>query len=94
MMASLREVRANRLLSIRELARQASVAPSTIYLIETGRSVPRPSIIRRLSVALGVEAPEIDEFRHAIELTKESVTRDRTPPPLSSPPPPPPSPNA
>jgi DNA-binding XRE family transcriptional regulator len=62
----LRAVRAERLLSLRELARLADVAPSTIYLIETGRSTPRLSVIRRLSSALGVDPWAIAEFRRAI----------------------------
>ena len=69
-MRSLREARADRLLSIRELARHASVAPSTIYLIEAGRTVPRPRVVRALSVVLAVTPAEIEEFRRAIELSK------------------------
>ena len=45
-MASLREVRTARLLSIRALAQQAGVAPSTVYLIEAGRTTPRFTVIR------------------------------------------------
>jgi transcriptional regulator with XRE-family HTH domain len=66
-MASLREARAKQLLTIRDLSRLASVAPSTIYLIETGRTVPRPRVIRAIATVLGVELNEIDEFQHAIE---------------------------
>jgi transcriptional regulator with XRE-family HTH domain len=69
-MTSLREVRAECLLSIRELARRASVAPSTIYLIEAGRTIPRPSVVRRLSDVLGVEPRVIDEFQRSIEASK------------------------
>jgi DNA-binding XRE family transcriptional regulator len=70
-MPSLREVRAARLLSIRELAQQAGVAPSTIYLIETDRVTPRPRVIRQLAAALGVEPTVVDEFRHAIERAQQ-----------------------
>src|SRR5262245_35053318 len=42
-MPTLRELRADRLLTIRELAQQAGVAPSSIYLIEAGRGTPRLS---------------------------------------------------
>jgi transcriptional regulator with XRE-family HTH domain len=62
----LRDVRADRLLSIRELAQLSEVAPSTIFLIEAGRSTPRFSVIRRLSVALGVAPQAVTEFRRAI----------------------------
>ena len=63
----LRELRAERVLSIRELARLADVAPSTIYLTEAGRTTPHPSVMRRIAAALGVDAHEIAEFRRAIE---------------------------
>ncbi|MCC6177270.1 MAG: helix-turn-helix transcriptional regulator [Chloroflexi bacterium] len=63
----LRVVRAEHLLSIRELARIAAVAPSTIYMIEAGRSVPRFAAIRRICTALGVQAHEIAEFRRVVE---------------------------
>jgi transcriptional regulator with XRE-family HTH domain len=66
-MASLREVRTARLLSMRDLAALAQVAPSTIYLIEKGRSVPRLSVVRRLAAALQVDPLTVDEFRQAIE---------------------------
>jgi transcriptional regulator with XRE-family HTH domain len=79
-MSSLREVRAERLLSIRELARLASVAPSTIYLIESGRSTPRLRIVRQLAAVLGVEPQEIDEFRRVIEATKAPTRRGRRAP--------------
>jgi transcriptional regulator with XRE-family HTH domain len=68
--ASLREIRAERLLTIRALAAQAGVAPSTIYLIEAGRTVPRLSVVRRLATALAVPAATVDEFRQAIEVAK------------------------
>jgi transcriptional regulator with XRE-family HTH domain len=74
-MTSLRELRAERLLSIRELAQQASVAPSTIYLIEAGRSMPRPRVARLLAMALEVEPRDIDEFQRLIELSKAPVRR-------------------
>ena len=62
----LRAVRAERLLSLRELARLADVASSTIYLIETGRSTPRLPVIRRLSSALEVDPWAVAEFRRAV----------------------------
>ncbi len=62
----LRELRAERLLSIRGLARLADVAPSTIYLTEAGRTTLHPSVMRRIAAALGVDAPRVAEFRRAI----------------------------
>jgi transcriptional regulator with XRE-family HTH domain len=69
-MTSLREIRADRVLSMRELARQANVAPSTVYLIEAGRTTPRPSVIRRLCSVLNVDPHDVDEFHRTIEASK------------------------
>jgi transcriptional regulator with XRE-family HTH domain len=69
-MEQLRAARVERLLTIRELARLAQVAPSTIYLIETGRVTPRARVIRAVASALDVSPHEIDEFRRAIEAAK------------------------
>jgi len=69
---SLRDLRADRMLSMRELASLAGVAPSTIYLIEVGRSTPRLSVIRRLSVALEIDPLAVTEFRRAIRVRADS----------------------
>jgi len=74
-MASLRDLRAERLLSVRELARQASVAPSTIFLIEAGRTIPRQRVARQIAQALHVEPMEVDELRRRIEVTKQRRPR-------------------
>ena len=66
-MVTLKEARAERLLTVRELAERAGVAFSTVHLIETGKSVPRFAVIQKLSAALGVEPREIAEFATAIE---------------------------
>lgn len=76
-MRSLREIRSERLLSIRELAREAGVATSTVYLTETGRTTPRPAIVRRLAAVLGVDPLEVDEFRRAIDAAKLPSPRAR-----------------
>ena len=60
---SLRELRAERLLTIRELARQAGVAATTIHAIETGARPPGRRIIRRVAAALKVEPGDVAEFR-------------------------------
>lgn len=70
-MVSLRTLRAERLLSIRELAHRASVAPSTIYLIEAGRTIPRQRVARQIAKVLRVNPMEIDELRQRIEITKQ-----------------------
>ena len=61
----LRELRAERLLSIRDLARLADVAPSTVSLIETGRAAPQPSTIRAIAAALRIDPLQVAEFRQA-----------------------------
>jgi transcriptional regulator with XRE-family HTH domain len=83
-MASLREVRAERLLSIRELARRAAVAPSTVYLTEAGRTTPRPSVVARLAAVLDVEPVEVEEFRRSIEAAKATVRDGRRARPATS----------
>jgi DNA-binding XRE family transcriptional regulator len=64
---SLRVHRAEQLLSIRELGLLAGVAPSTIYMIEAGRSTPRPSVVRCICTALQVDPMAVTEFRRAIQ---------------------------
>jgi transcriptional regulator with XRE-family HTH domain len=78
-MKSLREVRAERLLSIRDLAEQAGVAPSTVYLFEAGGSVPRPRVVRRLAQVLQVEPRQVEEFQRAIEAARAPVRQGRQP---------------
>ena len=65
-MATLREERVRRLLSVRALARRAGVAPTTVHLIETGRRAPQYLTIHKLSQALGVEPDAVTEFREAL----------------------------
>ena len=63
---TLRQARARSVLSVRELADRAGVAPATVYQVEHQRTRPHPRTIRRLSQALGVEAMEVVEFAEAI----------------------------
>jgi predicted RNase H-like HicB family nuclease/DNA-binding Xre family transcriptional regulator len=52
--------RRNRGLSQRGLAKLSGVSPATIYELETGRRPePRPSTLRKLAHALGVEVAEL-----------------------------------
>jgi len=71
-MTAFRQLRVNRLLTIRELAQRAGVAPSTVYLIEAGRTRPSFRVIRQLAAALAVEPQAVDEFRQELEMTLES----------------------
>ena len=66
-MATLREERVRRLLSVRALAAQAGVSATTVHLLETGRRRPQFLTIERLSRALGVEPAAVDEFRAALD---------------------------
>ena len=66
-MTTLREARLRRLLSIRQLARRAGVAPTTIHLAETRRRAPQLLTVYRLSQALGLDPREIEEFWPALE---------------------------
>jgi len=74
-MPTLRALRADRLLSIRALAQQAGMAPSSIYNIETGRRAPHLTTIRRIASALGVDPETVEEFRQVIEAAKEPHPR-------------------
>ncbi len=78
-MPTLREVRVSRLLTMRELARRAGVALSTVYLLEAGRTRPSLRVIRKLSAALGVAPEAVDEFRAVVELSDPSMEA-HTPP--------------
>lgn len=65
-MATLREIRVRRLLSMRRLAKLAALAPTTIYLIESGQRLPQYETMRKLAAALEVEPNDVDEFRAAM----------------------------
>jgi transcriptional regulator with XRE-family HTH domain len=62
-----RQARAKSVLSVRELAARAGVAPATVYQIEHGRTRPQYRSIRVLSAALGVDPMQIEEFARVIE---------------------------
>ena len=58
-MNKLRELRRLRVLTLRELEEESGVSYNTIWHIENGYRQARPSTIRRLAAALGVEASEL-----------------------------------
>lgn len=61
-------VRKRKLLSQRDLAAQAGVALSTIYLLEAGKTERVTfKVIRSVSEALGVAPETIAEFRRALD---------------------------
>lgn len=58
-MGKLRELRQLRVLTLRELEEESGVSYNTIWRLENGHRQARPSTIRRLAAALGVEASEL-----------------------------------
>jgi transcriptional regulator with XRE-family HTH domain len=65
-MAKLSYVRRQKLLSQRDLAQRARITPSTIYLIESGRTRPQLRVMRRICDVLGVSPWEVDEFAESL----------------------------
>ena len=59
MNGQLKRIRETRVLSRRELAKQADVDESTIYRAERGQTKLRPSTVRKLAQALGVPPDEL-----------------------------------
>jgi DNA-binding XRE family transcriptional regulator len=55
------------MLSQRDLAQVAQVAPKTVVDVELGRVVPQLKTMRKLAAALSVDPLDVDEFRQAIE---------------------------
>jgi transcriptional regulator with XRE-family HTH domain len=64
---NLREARAQKLLSARELAKQAGISESNIYSIEHGGWLPSLGTVKKLTGVLGVDPMEVDEFKAAID---------------------------
>ena len=58
-MGKLRELRRLRVLTLRELEEESGVSYNTIWRLENGHRQARPSTIRKLAAALGVEASEL-----------------------------------
>jgi transcriptional regulator with XRE-family HTH domain len=55
----LRELRRERVLSLRELEEKSGVSYNTIWRLEDGRQGAHPRTIRKLSDALGVRPSEL-----------------------------------
>ena len=58
-MERLKELRRERVLSLRELEERSGVSYNTIWRIEDGRQGAHPRTIRKLAEALGVEPAEL-----------------------------------
>jgi transcriptional regulator with XRE-family HTH domain len=57
--AKLRDLREERFLSHRELARTAGVSPTTVLNLESEQGKPQRRTVRKLAEALGVEPSEL-----------------------------------
>jgi len=55
----LKELRRERVLSLRELEAKSGVSYNTIWRIEDGRQGAHPRTVRKLAEALGVEPKEL-----------------------------------
>ncbi len=62
-MDRLRELRRRKVLTLRELEEQSGVSYNTIWRLENGYRQARPSTIRKLAAALGVDASELVAIR-------------------------------
>lgn len=58
-MERLKELRRDRVLSLRELEERSGVSYNTIWRIEDGRQGAHPRTVRKLAEALGVEPSEL-----------------------------------
>ena len=58
-MARLRELRHQRVLSMRELEERSGVSYNTIWRLETGKTGAQPRTIRRIATALGVDPADL-----------------------------------
>jgi len=55
----LRELRRQRVLSMRELEERSGVSYNTIWRLETGKTGAQPRTIRKIAGALGVDPAEL-----------------------------------
>ena len=58
-MERLKELRRERVLSLRELEERSGVSYNTIWRIEDGRQGAHPRTVRKLAEALGVEPSDL-----------------------------------
>ena len=60
-MDRLKELRRERVLSLRELEERSGVSYNTIWRLEDGRQGAHPRTLRKLAAALGVEPYELTQ---------------------------------
>ncbi len=77
-MPTLRVLREQRCLTQEQLAVAAEVSTSTVYNAESGRTYPRPAIIRRLARVLTVAPCDI-EFEMGVRPSGSVVAQHKTP---------------
>ncbi len=58
-MQRLRELRRQKVLSMRELEEASGVSYNTIWRLETGKTGAQPRTIRKIAAALGVDPSEL-----------------------------------
>jgi transcriptional regulator with XRE-family HTH domain len=75
-------------LSQEDLARRANVDVKTVRSMEYGRTVPRPSTVRRLADALGLTGAEREDFCAAVAPAAPTEATDPPLPPVADPAPP------
>ncbi len=60
-MQRLRELRQQRVLSMRELEEMSGVSYNTVWRLENGKTGAQPRTIRKIAQALGVDPSELTE---------------------------------
>lgn len=67
------EMRRKRNLRQKQVAAEASLDPSYLAALETGRRVPpREAVIGRIAAALAASAHDVEELKHAARLSRVS----------------------
>ncbi len=67
MAKTLKQLRAERLLTVRRHAALANVSTSTLMDVEHGRVCPHFATMQAVAGALGVEVREVSEFARALD---------------------------
>jgi transcriptional regulator with XRE-family HTH domain len=84
---NLRQLRVERFLSQRELARQAGLHAITLVRLESGATAPSTRTVRALAAALGIEPrdltspEEVAELRRVLKSSARIRDGDQTPSP-------------
>lgn len=71
---TLREIRLDHLLSVRELAEAADITPKTLTDIELGKRMPTYETMRNLCRVLGIEAHDVTEFVTTIQARARRIS--------------------